>query len=80
MFEPSVKNPDDKDIHETLRCLLDRMSAITQDIKEIKSTVNNILKEDSGQKTVCKKPPQTKPDKIPLDFEAYLKIRKMNEQ
>ena len=78
--EGSEGNLYDKAVHGTLQSLLDNIAAVTQDLKEVKRAVCSIRKEDVESKTIPEKPHPREPDKIPLDFEAFLKLRKMKEQ
>ena len=78
--EGSEGNLYDKAVHGTLQSLLDNIAAVTQDLKEVKRAVCSIRKEDVESKTIPEKPQPREPDKIPLDFEAFLKLRKMRKQ
>jgi hypothetical protein len=71
--EGSDENPDNTNVHETLCCLLDNVSAIMQDLKEIKSCVNRMVKKAPDTRTISEKPQSRRTDAIPLDFEAFLK-------
>ena len=78
--EGSIEDRYGKAVHETLPRLLENIAAITQDLKEVKSAVCSIQKEGVAPEAIPEKSPPREPDKIPLDYEAFLSVRKPNEQ